>query len=60
MEENFKDDDGEHIFIKSNLKKRKIGIKFPSGHVHDNEKELTTLLNQTGAVEVHIVDKEAH
>ena len=28
--------------------------------VHNNEKELTTLLNQTGAVEVHIVDKEAH
>jgi hypothetical protein len=28
--------------------------------VHDNEKELTTLLSQTGAVEVHIVDKEAH
>ena len=28
--------------------------------VHDNEKELTTLLTQTGAVEVHIVDKEAH
>ena len=28
--------------------------------VHDNEKELETLLTQTGAVEVHIVDKEAH
>jgi hypothetical protein len=28
--------------------------------VHDNEKELTTLLTQTGAVEVHIVEKEAH
>ena len=27
MEENFKDDDGEHIFVKSNLKKRKIYIK---------------------------------
>ena len=27
MEENFKDDDGEHIFIKSNLKKRKIYIR---------------------------------
>ena len=28
--------------------------------VHDNEKELETLLTKTGAVEVHIVDKEAH
>ncbi|MDB4180660.1 LytTR family DNA-binding domain-containing protein [Flavobacteriaceae bacterium] len=27
MSENFKDDDGEHIFVKSNLKKRKIYIK---------------------------------
>ena len=26
MEENFKDYDGEHIFVKSNLKKRKIYI----------------------------------
>ena len=28
--------------------------------VHDNENELKTLLTQTGAVEVHIVEKEAH
>ena len=28
--------------------------------VHNNEKELKTLLTKTGAVEVHIVDKEAH
>ena len=28
--------------------------------VHDNEKELETLLTKTGAVEVHVVDKEAH
>jgi hypothetical protein len=27
---------------------------------HNNEKELKTLLAKTGAVEVHIVDKEAH
>ena len=28
--------------------------------VHNNEKELKTLLTKTGAVEIHIVDKEAH
>jgi hypothetical protein len=28
--------------------------------VHDNEKELKALLTKSGAVEVHIVDKEAH
>jgi len=28
--------------------------------VQDNEKELETLLTKTGAVEVHVVDKEAH
>jgi hypothetical protein len=28
--------------------------------VHNNEKKLKTLLTKTGAVEVHIVDKEAH
>ena len=28
--------------------------------VHGNESELKTLLTQTGAVEVHIVEKEAH
>ena len=28
--------------------------------VHDNEKELKALLTKSGAVEVHIIDKEAH
>jgi len=28
--------------------------------VHGNEKELTSLLNETGAVEVNIIDKEEH
>jgi len=28
--------------------------------VHNNEKELKTLLTKSGAVEIHIVDKEAH
>ena len=28
--------------------------------VHDNEKKLKTLLTKTGAVEVHVVEKEAH
>ncbi len=28
--------------------------------VHNNEKELKTLLTKTGAVEIHIVEKEAH
>ena len=28
--------------------------------VHDNEKELKALLTKSGAVEVHVIDKEAH
>ena len=28
--------------------------------VHDNEKQLKTLLTKTGAVEVHVIEKEAH
>ncbi|HZW63136.1 MAG TPA: DUF3341 domain-containing protein [Flavobacteriaceae bacterium] len=28
--------------------------------VHDNEKELTGLLKETGAIEIKLVDKEAH